>query len=91
MIPGYFIGFYLAGAAFDLFRPIRHRFIGYVLRWGIGGAIVYGTISLLMPLLEDDPMSAGDSLIFALLLGGVCGVIGAGLWVKDRLQGKRSK
>jgi hypothetical protein len=91
IIAAYLVGFYLAGAAYDALRPIGHRFAGYVLRWGIGGAIVYGAIALAMTLFDDDPMSWSQALGFTLLLGGVWGVIGAGIWVKDRVTGKLPK
>jgi len=90
-IPAYFIGFYCAGLAYDALRPIGHRFIGYVLRWGLGGAIVYGTIGLSMPLISGEPQSARGTILPALVLGAVWGVIGAGIWVKDRVTGKLPK
>ena len=88
VVPAYFIGFFLAGAVYDVLRPIGHRFIGYVLRWGIGGGVVYGTIALLMPLIDKEPMSWSNTLGFAGLLGGVWAVIGAVLWFRDRAKGK---
>ena len=91
VIPGYFIGFYLAGAAYDALRPIGHRFVGYVLRWSLGGAAVYGTIAVLMPLIEHKPYSLRDAPGFVGLLTGFWAIIGAVLWVKDRVTGKLPK
>ncbi len=91
IIPAYIVGFYGAGAAYDALRPIGHRFIGYVLRWGLGGAIVYGTIALSMPLISEDPMSWSGAGFFTLLMGSVWALIGAGVWVKHRITGKLPK
>lgn len=91
IIPAYFVGFYCAGAAYDALRPIGHRFIGYVLRWGLGGAIVYGAIFLAMSLGDDNSLSWSEGLTGVLFLGGLWALIGAGLWVKDRLTGKLAR
>jgi hypothetical protein len=88
VIPGYFIGFFLAGTAYDALRPVGHRFIGYVLRWGLGGAAVYGTIALLMPFIDKTPLTWDGTLGFVGLLSGVWAVIGAILWIRDRSTGK---
>jgi hypothetical protein len=88
----YLFGFYGAGAVYDMLLPIGHRFIGYVLRWGLGGAIVYGAIAVMMSLMESsDPMSWRGTLSFALGMGVLWSVIGAGIWVKDRVNGKLPK
>lgn len=91
VIPSYFVGFYLAGVVYDALRPIGHRFIGFVLRWGVGGALVYGTIALAMPFIEQAPRSWGDVPAFALLMGVIWGAVGAGLWVKNWLGAKIRK
>ena len=91
IIPAYFVGFYCAGAIYDALRPLGHRFIGYVLRWGLGGSVVYGTISFAMSLGDADRTSWSEQAGVALFLGGVWAIIGAGLWVKDRLTGKLAK
>jgi transcriptional regulator with XRE-family HTH domain len=89
VIPAYVIGFYCAGATYDALRPIGHTLLGYVLRWGLGAAIVYGTIGLGMPLISDDHFSAKGTVGFALGMGVVWGLfVGGGLWVKDLVTGK---
>lgn len=88
----------MIAAANERRRPSRnchafgHRLAGYVLRWGLGAAIVYGTIGFGMPLISDEPFSVRDTLQLALFLGVAWGLIGGtGLWVKDRLTGKLPK
>jgi small-conductance mechanosensitive channel len=88
IIPGYFVGFYLAGWAWDALRPIHDRFIGYVLRYGLAGIAIYGVIAVIMPFLDDNPMSLQESLGFIGFIAGIWSLIGAGLWIKDRLWGK---
>ncbi|GAC1477981.1 MAG: hypothetical protein NVS1B4_21370 [Gemmatimonadaceae bacterium] len=39
-----FVGFFLAGAAYDALRPIRGRVLGPVVRWGLGALIVVVTV-----------------------------------------------
>lgn len=87
---GYFVGFYLAGWAFDLTRPLRCRFIGYVLRGGLCAGAIYGTIALLMPLFDEES-SWGDAPFFVLLMGLLGCLIGAGWWIKDRIKGQLSR
>jgi hypothetical protein len=84
---GYFVGFYLAGWAFDLMRPLRHRFIGYVLRGGLCAGAIYGTIALLMPLFDQESRW-GDAPFFVLLMGALGCLVGAGWWIKNRITGK---
>jgi hypothetical protein len=91
LVVGYFVGFYLAGWAWDALRPIHDRFIGYVLRWGIAGAAIYGTIAAVMPFIDSEPMSLSDSLAVVEIIAAIWALIGAGLWVKDRWSGKLAK
>lgn len=91
IIPAYFVGFYLAGWVWDALRPVHDRFIGYVLRWGLAGVAIYGAIAVAMPFLDDEPMSLQESLGFIEYIGAVWALIGAGLWVKDRLWGKLAR
>lgn len=90
VIPGYFIGFYLAGAAFDATRRVRHRPVGYVARGALAMGAIYGTIGLIMPLIDaesrfaDVPIFAGGFAVLGAVVGGV-------LWVRDRLRGKLPK
>ena len=87
-IAAYFVGFYCAGAIYDALRPIGHRFVGYVLRWGLGGATVYGAIGLALQITEDEPTPWSTTAQIVLLLGAIWGVIGAGVWVKHKRSGK---
>ena len=84
---GYFVGFYTGGLVFDFTRPIRHRFVGYVLRGGLGAVALYGAVGLMAPLLDDE-FTWGDVPIVTAGLGIIGCLIGAGLWVKHRATGK---
>lgn len=85
IVAGYFVGFYLAGWVWDALRPIHHRFIGYVLRWGLSGALIYGAIAVMMPVVDKDHMSLTESLLFVGVTAGCWALIGTGHWLKDRL------
>ena len=88
---GYFVGFYLAGFVYDLLHPIGESLIGYMLRWGLGATMVYGTIGLLMPFLDadyDTPLPG--RLVPAAFIGVIWSLIGAGMWVKRRWARKRA-
>lgn len=87
VVPAYFVGLYLAGAAFDATRRVQHRFIGYVARGALALGAFYGTIGLVMPLMESD-MKYSDVPIIAGGLAALGAVIGGVLWVTDRLRGK---
>ena len=91
IVPAYFVGFYLAGWAWDALRPIETRFIGYVLRWGLAGTAIYGAVAVVFPFFNDEPVSLKVSLGIAVLLGGLWALIGAGVWVKDRLWSRLGK
>jgi hypothetical protein len=84
------VGFYLAGTVYDLLHPIGHTLAGYMLRWGLGAAMVYGTIGLIMPALSDEPLSLRGVAGFAAFLGVIWSLIGAGLWAKRRWSRKRA-
>ena len=88
---GYFVGFYLAGLVYDLLHPIGERLIGYMLRWGLGAAMVYGTIGLVMPAVDDDPLSLPGVASFALFLGVVWSLIGAALWARRWWARRRAR
>lgn len=85
LIPvGYFVGFYLAGWAFDVTRPFRHRLIAYVLRGALCAASIYGTIGLVMPLFDDE--SEWSTIPeFVGFMAAIGSLIGAGWWIKDRV------
>ena len=87
----YLVGFYLAGWVWDALRPIHHRFIGYVLRFGLAGVAIYGAVAAAVPFVDREHMSLQDSLGFIGFIAGIWALIGAGLWVKDRLWGKLAK
>ncbi|HKW09761.1 MAG TPA: hypothetical protein VJO33_05235 [Gemmatimonadaceae bacterium] len=87
----YFVGFYLAGWIWDALRPIHDRFIGYVLRFGLAGVAIYGAFAVAIPVFDDNHMSFADSLGFVETIGGLWALIGAGLWVKDRVWGKLAR
>ena len=83
VVPVYVLGCWLAGAAWDATRPIRHRLIGYLLRGGATAAAMYGAVGLLMPLIDDDPLTPP---LFLLMLAGLTAVgvlIGAVKWTRD--------
>ena len=86
VIPAYFIGFYLAGAAFDVTRPIRHRLIGYVVRGALGAAAVYGTIVVVLWVTGEATYSDIPGILA--IMGGVGAVAGAVLWAAHRIRGK---
>lgn len=87
IVTGYIVGFFLAGAAFDATRSIRHRFGGYVLRGALAAGAIYGTIGLAMPLIDSEAR-LGDVPLFAGLFAAFGAVAGAVLWIRARLTGK---
>jgi hypothetical protein len=91
IIAAYFLGFYLAGWVWDALRPIHDCFIGYILRFGLAGVAIYGAFAVAIPVFDKDHMSLQDSLGFIGFIAGIWALIGAGLWVKDRLWGKLAK
>jgi hypothetical protein len=91
IIPMYFVGFFTAGWVWDLLRPIHDRFIGYVLRFALAGIAIYGAVAVAMPFLDKDHMPLDWSVGFVALMGGLWALLGAGLWVKDRLWVKLVK
>lgn len=82
----YFVGFYLAGWAWDLTRPLRHRFVGYVLRGALAWSAIYGIVALLMTAAGEGTLAFAAG--FTLFMGGVGAVGGAGFWVWHRIRGK---
>lgn len=83
----YFVGFFLAGWGFDATRRIRHRFAGYVIRGAVAAASVYGTIGLMMPVIEKGSDLRAWPVIVAIC--AVLGAVGGGvLWVAHRMRGK---
>lgn len=84
---GYFIGFFLAGWGFDVTRRIRHRAVGYVARGGLTAAAIYGSIGLIMPVMDHDfkwsewPVVVAGISVLGALAGGM-------LWIIHRLRGK---
>ena len=91
LIPAYFVGFYLAGWVWDVLRPVHDRFIGYVLRWWLAGVAIYGTVALVMPFMDDEPTSLQEAVGIVGIISSIWALIGAGLWIKDRLWGKLAK
>jgi hypothetical protein len=91
VITAYFVGWYLAGCVWDALRPIHDRLIGYVLRFGLAGVAIYGTIAAVMPLLDKDPMSLRDTLEFLEFIAGFWALIGVGVWAKDRFWERLAK
>lgn len=85
-IPSYFVGCWLAGAAWDATRGIRHRFAGYLLRGGATSVALYGTVGLVIPLVFDE---YGYDYYPLILVGsaGLGALVGAGKWIKDLLTG----
>lgn len=82
----YFIGFYSAGMLFDATRKIGSTFLGYVVRGSLGAACVYGTMGLVLPLV-DSSIRWSDWLPATLTFSALGAVFGAGAWVKKRLYG----
>ena len=89
IVPGYIVGFGLAGAIYDALRPIRHTFVGYVLKCGLCTAAIYGVIGLLMPFMDPKEHFGWSAVgIVSLGLGAVGAMAGALLWIIDRVKGK---
>jgi hypothetical protein len=88
LVPAYFVGFWLAGTAFDASRRIAHRIEGYVLRGSLGLASVYGAVGVVLPLV--DPEFESWLFVLALTAGfAVLGAVGrAANWAFDRIRGK---
>ena len=84
---GYFLGFFLAGWVFDATRRIRHRFVGYVIRGGLAAAAIYGSIGLVMPVMDRD-FDWSDWPGLVALFAAFGALIGGGLWIIDRVRGK---
>jgi len=85
---GYFIGLGLAGSIYDVLRPIRHTFVGYLLKCSLCPLAVYGTIGLLMPLLDPKERFAWGSVGgFAVAVLTIGALAGAMLWLIDRVRG----
>lgn len=82
----YFIGFYSAGMLFDATRKIGSTFLGYVVRGSLGAACVYGAMGLVLPLF-DPSFRWSDWLPATLTFSALGAVFGAGVWVKERLNG----
>ncbi|HET7456817.1 MAG TPA: helix-turn-helix domain-containing protein [Gemmatimonadaceae bacterium] len=87
IVAGYFVGFYMAGWVVDLTRPIRHRFVGYVLRGALCALAIYGTIGVAMPII-DGSFDYKDVPPVTAIMSVIGAVAGAVLWVKDRVSGK---
>jgi hypothetical protein len=90
LIPTYFAGCWLAGAAWDATRGIRHRLAGYALRGAATAAAVYGSIVLAVPLLPapDEPLPpAGVHAAFVVVSAILGALVGVGKWVRDRVKG----
>jgi hypothetical protein len=84
LIPAYVVGSWLAGAAWDATRRIRHRFAGYLLRGGATAGAMYGAVGLIVPLANEDLWYKESPMMLGMLT--VAGVLlGAGKWIKDRL------
>jgi hypothetical protein len=95
VIPAYFAGGMVAGAAWDATRGIRHRFIGYVLRGGATAAAMYGAIGLVMPMIPEGTLSGSESaagvalgpvsgVLSGVLFGALFGALfGVGKWIWD--------
>ena len=86
MTVAYFVGFYLAGWAWDLTRPLRHRFVGYALRGALAWAAIYGVVALLMTLAGEGTLAFAAE--FTLFMSGVGAVGGAAFWLWHRIRGK---
>ena len=84
---GYFVGFFLAGWAFDVTRPIRHRLIGYVIRGATAAAAIYGSMGLIVPAIDHTTHLRDWPIIVGIIavLGAVGGAV---LWVVHRVKGK---
>ncbi|HEU4882740.1 MAG TPA: hypothetical protein VFT45_10855 [Longimicrobium sp.] len=80
----YLVGGYVAGAAWDATRRIRHRFIGYVLRGAGTAAALYGAMTMVLPLLKDVDIPVLGYLAGVGILTVFGGLAGAGKWLKDR-------
>jgi DNA-binding XRE family transcriptional regulator len=83
----YLVGFFLAGATYDLTRPIAHRFAGYVLRGALTLPAIYGAVGVAAPLVSN---RAEWSYLPATMLGVtiVGALAGSMLWVIDLAKGK---
>ena len=84
---GYFLGCFLAGWGYDATRRIRHRFVGYVVRGALAAAAIYGSIGLVMPVMEMDfDWSDWPGFVAGFAVFGA--LAGAGLWIIHRVRGK---
>lgn len=79
----YLVGGYVAGAAWDATRGIRHRLLGYVLRGGATAAAMYGAMMLMLPLMMEDDVPALVYLAGVGVLTVFGALAGAGKWLKD--------
>jgi len=86
----YFFGFWLAGAAFDLLRPIRASVVGHALVGAIAAVAIYGSVGVAMPLLDPDA-SLRDVPPVTLFLAPVGAVAGLVFWVRSRGHARRSQ
>lgn len=83
----YFVGFYLAGWGFDVTRRLRHRFVGYVARGTLAATAIYGSIGIVMPLLDGDFGWREWPVVVSVL--AIVGALGGGiLWIVHRVRGK---
>jgi hypothetical protein len=83
----YVFGFFLAGWVVDLTRPIRQKFLAYVLRGSLGILAIFGPVFIVMSV-EEKRVASELSLGMLLIFAGVGGVAGAVLWVFDRMRGR---
>lgn len=86
----YFVGFYLAGSAVDLTRPIRHRFIGYVVRGSLAVPAIYGSIGFSMVVIDSE-MTLREWPFITGIFGVIGAFGGALLWAIHRIRGKLPK
>jgi hypothetical protein len=91
ILPVYFVGFYLAGWIWDVLHPADDQFSGYVLRWSFTGLGIFGSLGLVIPFLNHRHVSLAATLAVVAVLAAGGTLIGAVLWMKDRLWGALAK
>lgn len=84
LVPAYFVGAILAGAAWDATRGIRHRLAGYVARGAATAAALYGAVGLTLPFIPEQTMSLSQLPGLLVLLAVLGALFGAGKWARDR-------
>lgn len=87
---GLFIGYFLAGTAYDLSRPIADRFSGYFIRGSLCLSAVYGAAGPPLMILQNH-YTWSDWGIYVGALVVIGGLVSAMLWTIDRANGRIPK